>query len=69
MKRHTIIEQLRRERRAREITQEVVAHLSGYDRVQINQYELGKTSPRLDTISNWADVLGFQLVLQPKEEK
>lgn len=65
---HPIITQLRMERRTREISQDSMAAMTGYHRVQIVQYENGYNSPKLETVSNWAEALGYELVLKKRGE-
>jgi transcriptional regulator with XRE-family HTH domain len=44
-------------RREAGITQEELAHLSGLDRTTVSQLELGKASPRLETLIRLAGAL------------
>jgi transcriptional regulator with XRE-family HTH domain len=67
-----LIEQLRQLRVSSGVHQVDLAEMSGYDRSAIARLEthrLGKRgqNPKLNTIIDLADVLGYELVLQPKK--
>jgi transcriptional regulator with XRE-family HTH domain len=64
---HKIVQQLRRERRLLELSQDVIAAKTGYDRAQVSQYERGIHSPKIEMISDWANALGFELALVKKQ--
>ena len=64
---HPIIAQLRMERRGQQITQLMLSEITGYHRNQFNQYETGRHSPKLETLEDWADALGFELKLVKKQ--
>ena len=66
MKPHYIVEDLREIRLANKVSQEELADRAGYNRTQVIRYEAGAFSPKLETVSNWADVLGYELILRPK---
>jgi len=53
---------LREARTARGIAQEALAHLAGLDRTYISTLELGRNTPRLDTILAITDALDIELV-------
>ena len=61
-----IIACLRRERLGREITQFEIAERAGSSKSDIGGYENGRHLPRLHTLEAWAEVLGYELTLQPK---
>lgn len=63
---HPIIQQLRMERRTREWSQDAVAEQLGKGGHEVSRYESGKHSPLLHTVAQWADVLGYELVLVKK---
>ncbi len=64
-KKQTIIEQLRQERKAANISQAKLAELAGMTQQQISMYENGVKSPSIDTVQRIAEVLGLQLTLAP----
>ena len=63
---HPIITELRRIRKESRMSQDAVAAALGKDSTQITNYERGHQSPRISLIADWADTLGYELVLQPK---
>lgn len=69
MNKHPIIEQLRRERRLREWSQDVVAAELDKGQNSVSRYESGRHIPLLTTLDKWASVLGYEVVLQPKSDK
>ncbi len=36
--------------------------------VQISSYEIGKCSPQMNRVIEWADKLGMKIVLKPKNK-
>ncbi len=68
MSAHPIMVDLRKIRQESRISQDAVACGMGIgDRAFIPRLEGGKHSPLLSTVSRWADVLGYELVLRRKE--
>jgi predicted transcriptional regulator len=65
---HPIIQQLRMERRAREISQLAIATEIGVGQHSLARHENGHHLPRLDTVSEWAAALGYELVLKKRGE-
>ena len=61
-----LIEQLKTRREVLNVTQEVLAELSGVGLRTLKQLESGKGNPTLLTIQKLADVLGLELSLQVK---
>jgi transcriptional regulator with XRE-family HTH domain len=62
-----IIEELRRARGNQGIAQFDLAEVSGYDRGTIAKYETGRGTPSLRMACNWAEALGLEIVVRPKE--
>ena len=63
-----IVKQLRKIRQEKEISQEAVAAvLHNNSHGYVSLLENGRRSPKLYTLTKWADVLGYELVLRPKE--
>ena len=44
----------------RDLTQGDIADITGYSRVSINRYMMGKTIPKRETMKEIADILGFE---------
>jgi transcriptional regulator with XRE-family HTH domain len=63
---HPIITQLRRERQ-KTCTQAEMARRCGTSRGNISDWEYGRFSPTLAHLTAWADALGFELTLTPKD--
>ena len=61
-----IIAALRRERRLQELSQLAVGVAIDKPQNVIARYETGQHKPGLDTVTAWADTLGYELTLQPK---
>ena len=62
----SVIDQIKERREMLNITQEVLADLSGIGLRTIKQLEAGKGNPTYKTLQEIADVLGLELVLQVK---
>jgi transcriptional regulator with XRE-family HTH domain len=65
MKPHTIMIDLREIREANKLSQQEIGDAAGYDRFSILRYECGRRDPGLTTVSNWAQALGYEIVLRP----
>lgn len=65
---HPIIDQLIEERRKKGLSQEKLAEKVGYCRSPFSRYELGANAPNLRFLSNWAESLGYDVVLKLKEK-
>lgn len=65
---HPVIQQLRMERRARDMSQMMLGEITGYNRCLLSQYETGVCSPTLNTLQDWANALGYELVLKKRGE-
>lgn len=61
-----IIEELRRARVNQGIAQFDLAETSGYSRSTIAKFETGRGTPSMHMACNWADALGFEIVLVKK---
>jgi transcriptional regulator with XRE-family HTH domain len=62
-----IINQLRKIRREREISQQALSVTAGLAQNQISYFETGRTKPTLPTLTLWAGALGYDLALKVKE--
>lgn len=56
-------------RNQRNFSQADVAYAGKFAQSQVSEYETGSRVPRVDSLRRWADVLGYDLVLVPKESK
>jgi len=52
-----------------QVSQEMLAEVSGVSLRALKQFESGKGNPTLKTISKWADALGLEVTLQVKKPK
>lgn len=68
MMQRDLIAELRKLRRERRISQDAIGASIGRHRRTIAAYEVGTDSynPDVNTLSAWADVLGYEIILQPK---
>ena len=64
---HDLVRQIKERRETLKITQETLADLSGVGLRTLKQLEGGKANPTFATLSELADVLGLELVLQVKQ--
>ena len=64
---HDLVRQIKERRETLKITQETLADLSGVGLRTLKQLEGGKANPTFATLSELADVLGMELVLQVKQ--
>ncbi len=64
---HDFVRQIKERRETLKITQETLADLSGVGLRTLKQLEGGKANPTFTTLSELADVLGLELVLQVKQ--
>ena len=65
----SIIKQLKARREALQVTQVMLAELSGVSLRALKQFESGKGNPTLETLSKLADALGMEVNLQVKTPK
>jgi transcriptional regulator with XRE-family HTH domain len=63
---HPIIEDLRRERVAGGLSQDGLASSFGTAQNLLSRYEMGKTSPTLESLSRWAQALNYEIRLVKK---
>lgn len=63
---HHLVRQIKERRETLKITQETLSDLSGVGLRTLKQLEGGKANPTFATLSELADVLGLELVLQVK---
>lgn len=59
--RYEVVEQLRKARRAQNVTQEVLAERVGTKKSNISRFESGKYNPSLDFLIKVAESLGKQI--------
>ena len=64
-----IIKQLKARREALQVSQVMLADLSGVSLRALKQFESGKGNPTLETLSKLADALGMEVNLQVKTPK
>ena len=64
---HDLVRQIKERRETLKITQETLADLAGVGLRTLKQLEGGKANPTFATLSELADVLGLELVLQVKQ--
>lgn len=62
-----LIEELRRTRVEQKIPQFDLAEVCGYSRSTIAKFETGRGTPSLHMACNWAESLGLEIVVRPKE--
>lgn len=62
-----ITQQIKERREMLQITQEVLADLSGVGLRTIKQLEAGRANPTFNTLQKIADVLGMEWILQVKK--
>lgn len=62
-----LIETIKARREMLQVSQEMLAELSGVSIRAIKQFESGKGNPTLKTMSKLADVLGLELTLRVKK--
>jgi transcriptional regulator with XRE-family HTH domain len=67
MAKHPIIEQLRMERRMKDLSQLAVASAFDVGPSQLSGYEQGVHSPTLDTLMKWASALDCEIKLEKKQ--
>lgn len=65
----SIIKQLKARREALQVTQDMLAELSGVSVRALKQFESGKGNPTLETLSKLANALGMEVSLQVKIPK
>lgn len=66
---HPVIHILRRKRYMLRITQAQLASRMGWDKRTLSQAELGKNAQTFQFVNDWANALGLDLTLRPKELK
>ncbi|MCI5872780.1 MAG: helix-turn-helix transcriptional regulator [Clostridiales bacterium] len=59
--RYEVVEQLKKARKAQDVTQEVLAERVGTKKSNISRFESGKYNPSLDFLVKVADSLGKQV--------
>lgn len=68
MKSRELIDELRRIRQKSRISQDAIGAAIGKQECTIRAYERGRRgyAPNIDTMTSWADTLGYELALIPK---
>jgi transcriptional regulator with XRE-family HTH domain len=61
-----IIKQLKERREALQVTQEMLADISGVSLRALKQFESGKGNPTLETLTKLSGALGLEVGLQVK---
>ena len=64
---NSLIETIKNRREMLQVTQEVLAELSGVGLRTLKQFESGKGNPTLETLNKLGDVLGLELKFQVKD--
>jgi transcriptional regulator with XRE-family HTH domain len=62
-----LIQTIKERREALDVTQDVLAELSGVGLRTVKQFESGKGNPTLTTLHKLADVLGMEVCLKIKK--
>ncbi len=62
-----LIETIKNRREMLQVTQEMLADLSGVGLRTLKQFESGKGNPTLETLNKLADALGLELTFAVKE--
>lgn len=62
--RYEVVEQLKRARKAQNVTQEVLAERVGTRKSNISRFESGRYNPSLDFLIKVADSLGKQIQIR-----
>ena len=66
---HPIFVRLRDARIAAKLTRDEISKIAGFSSPQLCRYELGQTMPTFDRVCAWAQTLGFEIMLELKEQK
>lgn len=61
-----IIKQLKERRDSLQVTQEVLAEISGVSLRTLKQFESGRGNPTLETLTKLSEALGLEVCLQVK---
>jgi transcriptional regulator with XRE-family HTH domain len=67
MTQEEIIQKLFEARVCKRMSQNDLGEASGYNRSQVVRAELGQSTPSLRMACNWAEALGLEIVVRPKE--
>lgn len=63
-----LIKQLKERRDALQVTQEMLADISGVSLRALKQFESGKGNPTLETLTKLSEALGLEVCLQVKSK-
>ena len=66
---HPIVKELRRIRIDNKLSQCALASDLDIGQNVLSFREMGRVSPQLNTLSEWADALGYEIALKPKLPK
>jgi len=61
-----LIRQIKERRNALQVTQEMLADISGVSLRSLKQFESGKGNPTLETLTKLSEALGLEVSLQAK---
>ena len=64
-----MIKQLKERRESLQVTQEMLADISGVSLRTLKQFERGKGNPTLDTLTKLSEALGLEVCLQVKTKQ
>jgi transcriptional regulator with XRE-family HTH domain len=64
-----IIKQMKERREALQVTQEMLADISGVSLRTLKQFESGKGNPTLETLTKLSDALGLEVYLHVKSQQ
>ena len=66
--RHPVITDLTTSRRNLGLSQEELSDRMGYARGNLSTYELGRSAPNMRFLTTWAQALGFDITLKPRDD-
>jgi DNA-binding transcriptional regulator YiaG len=61
-----VLQELRRIRLSKEMSQERLAHSIGTTASCISDWEMGRKTPQMRNLDKWAKELGYEITLQPR---
>jgi transcriptional regulator with XRE-family HTH domain len=64
-----IVDKLRTLRVSGKFSQEDISEYAGCSRAHMMRVEALRKYPRLDMVCTWAEAVGYELVLMPKEQR
>jgi transcriptional regulator with XRE-family HTH domain len=66
---HPFVKKIREERIKKNITLKMLADKSGYCMDIVSSWERGQSIPKLNSIEDIANTLGYELIIRPMEKK